>query len=195
METMAGRTEQLPPAGRPTFLQAMVEVWRRPSLTAIEVLWRWGVGGLLFAAAGYATRIQTPVIADRTYLLHDTTLLRPMALLQGLSAVGSDTLSGTWPLLRWFAPLAALVWVLAATLGRTLWLRRFDPALRTRRPTFALLTLLKLSKLTATLGTWVGCWVLALRVAVKAPVSRHEEPNLVLLAAIIIGLTLLLFVA
>jgi hypothetical protein len=62
-------------------------------------------------------------------------------------------------------------------------------------PTYGLLTLLKLSKLVAILGTWMACWVLTLRVAVTAPVERHEDPNLVLLAAMMIGLTLLLFVA
>jgi len=174
----------------------MVEVWRRPSLTALEVMWRWGVCGLLIAASGLASRIQTPMLAhDPAYLLGNATLLQPMKLLEGCFAVGMDILTGAWPLLRWFGPLAALVWALAATLGRTLWLRRFDPMLKTRRPTFALLTLLKLSKLVAMLGTWVACWVLALRVAVRAPMMRGEEPNLVLLAAMIIGLTLLLFVA
>ena len=192
---MAGRARHSPPAGRPSFVQAMAEVWRRPSLTVIEVLWRWGVAGVLFAAAGYATRIHPPMIADRTYLLHDTTLLQPMRLLEGSFAVGADILTGVWPLLRWFAPLAAVLWVLAGTLGRTLWLRRYDRALKTRRPTYALLTLLRLSKLVAMLGTWVGCWALALRVAVIAPAARHEEPNLVLLAAIVIVLTLLLFIA
>jgi len=104
-----------------------------------------------------------------------------------------------WPLIepvaKWFVPVFALVWVLAATVGRMLWLRRLDPALKTRMPTYALLTLLRLSKLVAMLGTWVGCWALALRVAVIAPAARHEEPNLVLLAAIVIVLTLLLFIA
>jgi len=173
----------------------MVEVWRRPSLTGIEVAWRWSAGVLLFFAAGLATRIQAPTIADHSYLLRDATLQQPLKLLQGLFAAGADILTGTWPLLRWFAPLAAVVWVLGATLGRTLWLRRLDPALKTRMPTIALLTLLKLSKLAATLGTWAGCWVLALRVAVRDPQVRGEEPNLVLLAALMIGMTLLLFVA
>ena len=191
---MVGQVRHSPPAGRPTFVQAMVEVWRRPALTGIEVLWRWCVGGLLFAAAGYATRIHPPQIADRTYLLRNATVFQPMALMRGFSAVGSDILHGAWPLLRWFAPLAAVLWVLAAMLGQTLWLRRYDPALKTRMPTFALLTLLRLSKLVATLGTWVGCWVLALRVTVVVPMTRHHDPNLVLLAAMMIGLTLLLFV-
>ena len=192
---MAAKRSRAAPAGRPGFVQTMVEVWRRPALTSLEIAWRWSVGVLLFFASGFATRIQTPNIADHSYLLRDTTLQQPLQLLEGLFAVGADILTGTWPLLRWFAPLAAVVWVLGATLGRTLWLRRLDPALKTRMPTIALLTLLKLSKLAATLGTWAGCWVLALRVAVRAPLMRGEEPNLVLLAALMIGMTLLLFVA
>ena len=63
------------------------------------------------------------------------------------------------PVAKWLMPVFVVVWVVAAAVGRTLWLRRLDPSLQARRPTYALLTLLKLSKLVATLGTWVGCWV------------------------------------
>jgi hypothetical protein len=191
---MAGRAQHSAPAGRPSFVAAMVEVWKRPSLTALEVLWRWGVGGLLIGAASYAMQFKIPVMTDHTYLLRNATVLQPMTFVEGFLAVGTDVVNGVWPLLRWLAPLALVAWVLAATLGRTLWLRRLDPALATRRPTFALLALLQLSKLVAMLGTWVGCWALAVRVAVVAPTARHEDPNLVLFAAMIIGLTLLVFV-
>jgi len=123
------------------------------------------------------------------------TVFKPVEALAGLQQVGIVLWPQIEPVAIWFVPVFAVVWVLSATVGRTFWLRRLDPTLKTRMPTFALLTLLQLSKLTAALGTWVGCWVLALQVAVIAPTARHEEPNLVLFAAMMIGLTLLLFVA
>jgi len=123
------------------------------------------------------------------------TVFKPMEAIDGLRQICVALWPLIAPVVKWFVPLFALLWGLGATLGRTLWLRRFDVSLKTRMPTFVLLTLLKLSKLVAILGTWMACWVLALRVAVSMPLARHEEPNLVLLAAMMIGLTLLLFVA
>jgi len=122
------------------------------------------------------------------------TVFKPVEAIDGLHQIGVVLWPTIEPVAIWFMPAFALVWVVSAALGRTLWLRRYDPSLKSRMPTYALLMLLKLSKLVATLGTWVGCWALALRVAVAIPVERHEEPNLVLLAAMMIGLTLLVFV-
>ena len=192
---MARRARHSPPAGRPSFVQAMAEVWRRPSLTAIEVLWRWVVCiPLLYA--GYVTLGSLDVgVRMMSSWFRTMTVFKPLEAMDGLHQVGVVLWPLIEPVAKWFVPVFALVWVLSAAAGRTLWLRRYDPTLKTRLPTYALLTLLRLSKLVAMLGTWVGCWALALRVAVIAPAARHEEPNLVLLAAIVIVLTLLLFIA
>jgi len=192
---MARRALHSPPAGRPSFVQAMVEVWRRPSLTGIEVAWRWVVCIPLLYAAYVALGSLNVGVQMLSSWFRTMTVFKPLESLDGLRQIGVALWPTVAPVATWFVPLFALVWVLAGTLGRTVLLRRYDPALKTRMPTYALLTLLRLSKLTAMLGTWVGCWALALRVAVIVPAARHEDPNLVLLAAIVIGLTLLLFIA
>jgi hypothetical protein len=172
----------------------MVEVWRQPALTGIEVAWRWLTCLPLLYAAFVALGSLDAGVQMTSAWFRSMTVLKPAEAIDSLGRI----VVALWPLIapvaKWFLPVFALVWVLAAMVGRTLWLRRYDPALKARMPTFALLTLLKLSKLVATLATWLGCWVLALRVAVIDPVARHQEPNLVLLAAIVIGLTLLLFI-
>ena len=172
----------------------MVEVWRRPSLTGIEVLWRWGVCIPLLYAALVALGSLNEGVQLITSWFRSMTVFKPVEAIDGLHQIGVVLWPTIEPVAIWFMPAFALVWVVSAALGRTLWLRRYDPSLKSRMPTYALLMLLKLSKLVATLGTWVGCWALALRVAVAIPVERHEEPNLVLLAAMMIGLTLLVFV-
>ena len=192
---MAVKQSHAAPAGRPSFLQAMVEVWRRPSLTGIEVGWRWLVCVPLLYAAFVSLGSLDVVVQLTSSWFRSMTVLKPMEAIDGLRQVCVTLWPLVAPVVKWFVPVFASLWGLGVTLGRTLWLRRFDPTLKTRTPTFALLTLLKLSKLVAMLGTWVACWALALRVAVKAPLARHEDPNLVLLAAMISGLTLVLFVA
>jgi hypothetical protein len=192
---MAVQVQQSAPVGRPSFVQAMVEVWRQPSLTAIEVLWRWGVCiPMLYAAAVALGSLGMDIHVSSAWV-SSLTVFKPMEAMDGLRQAGIVLWPSIEPVAKWFVPVFALVWVLAATVGHTWWLQRYDPVLKARMPTYALLMSLKLSKLVATLGTWVGCWVLALSVAVAAPMARHHEPNLVLLAAMMIGLTLLLFVA
>ena len=193
--TLVAKLYHSVPAGRPGFVQSMVDVWRRPSLTAIEVAWRWIVCIPLLYAAFVALRSLDAGMHMMSSWFRTMTVFRPVEAMEGLHQIGVALWPSIEPVAKWFVPVFALVWVLVAAVGRTLWMRRFDPALKTRMPIYALLTLLKLSKLAATLGTWLGCWVLALRVAVTAPAARHEDPNLVLLAAMMIGLTLLLFVA
>jgi hypothetical protein len=183
------------PAGRPGFVQAMVDVWRRPSLTAMEVAWRWVCCiPLLYAAYRAFGSLDTDVQMISSWF-QTMTVFKPVAAMTGLRQVGIALWPTVAPVAVWFVPALAVVWVLAASAGRTFWLHRYDPSLAMRTPTVALLTLLKLSKLVAMLGTWVGCWVLALRVAVIGPTAQHQDPNLVLLAAMMIGLTLALFVA
>jgi hypothetical protein len=172
----------------------MVEVWQRPSLTVIEAGWRWLVCVPLFYAVWVALGKLGVVFSLDSSWAGSPALFKQAETLDGAWQILMALWSVIAPVARWFVPVFAVEWILAATLGRTLWLRRYDPALKTRRPTFALLALLKLSKLVGMLGTWAACWAVALQVAVTAPVARHEEPNLVLLAAMIIILTLVLFV-
>ncbi len=193
---MGDRLQQLPPAGRPSFVQSMVVVWKRPSLTAIEVGWRWllctpllllcwRLVNVVLGEAGFA------ILSNALSSFSVFQLLESMTMMHTVFRV-------LWPrfvpIVSFFVPVFLLAWPLVASIGRTFWLRRYDPTLKVRRPTLGLLMLLKLSKLAAMLGTWIGCWVLALRLAVTGPVARHEEPNLVLMAGMIIGLTLLVFV-
>jgi len=192
---MAGRAEHLPPAGRPTFLQAMVEVWQRPSLTGIEVGWRW----LTCIPLLYAVFVALGSLGVGIHMnlpgLGSLTVFKPVEAIATFRQIAVALWPLVAPVAKWFVPVFALVWVSAATVGRTLWLRRLDPSLHSRIRIVALLTALKLSKMVATVGTWLGCWVFAVRVAVTVPIALHREPNLVLLAAIMIFLTLLLFVA
>jgi hypothetical protein len=174
----------------------MVEVWRRPSLTAIEVGWRWLLCAPLLLLCW---RLVSAALGEAGFeiLSRGASSLSVLRLLESTAAM-REVFRVLWPrlipLVRFFVPAFLLAWPVVASVGRTFLLRRFDPELKTRRPTFALLALLQLSKLVAMLGTWVGCWALAVRVAIVAPTARHEDSNLVLFAAMIIGLTLLVFV-
>ena len=121
-----------PLRGTQSLVGQMGWVFQRPSLTAIEVAWRW-LFGLPFLVVCW---FQTLNILDE---------LRPGSA--GLSNfdsqnpwVAATQLSNAWALyqsrvaavLCWLLPLAALAWVVVSGLGRSFILKRMDSTLRFR---------------------------------------------------------------
>jgi hypothetical protein len=74
-----------PVRGTQSFVHTMSACWRRPSLTALEVLWRWGFG----APATAVVVVEAMRILRETPL--DNAALQRMSLLDPMSAV--DTVS------------------------------------------------------------------------------------------------------
>lgn len=182
-----------PVRGTQSFVHTLSWCWQRPSLTAIEVLWRWMCGmPLLLLVWLEGTRVlrATPV---------DTAALGRMSLLDPMAAAG--TLRGAIGLLlpsvmavaRWLVPLAAVVWVVGSGLGRTAVLSRADGRLRGRAGTLMVLHALRLAALAGVFGAWFGLMRLDARVTVSDVAAAGGEPNVVLFCAIAIVATLALF--
>ena len=188
-----------PVRGAQTFVGLMGVVWKRRDLTAIEVAWRWVVcGPLVFLA----TKVFLARIAPHSEeieifwaSLSTFTIFKPLELISALYRFFALLWPRLYETLVWFFPCFAVAWSLAAAVGRTTWLRRYQPDVARRIPTVALLMLLRLSKLAALLALWIAGITLAVRVAVITPASQGQEANLVLCAAMIIVETLLLFMA
>ena len=171
----------------------MAGTWRRPGLTAIEVLWRWAVGipWLWFAVGALIHALRTHPV--------DTTALEAMTVFQPMEAI--DTLNRQLaPLLpplqataRWLLPAGVAGWAVVSTAGRLAIWRRLDPALPRRSGPVAVLGLLRLLLLLAFLWLWVRGIGAAAGYSISSAVSRGAEPNLGLFAALLVVLTLLLF--
>jgi hypothetical protein len=150
-------------------------VFERPSLTVIEVAWRWLFGiPFLLVCWMQAQRIlvavplesagltsldpQNPWVAA-VQLDHALALYRPQ-----VSAV-----------LRWLLPLAALAWVVVSGLGRSLLLKRLDPSLRFRPVATIVLQ-------AAWLAVWAAlcfCWFRSMQWAAATHIAAAGEPDLV----------------
>jgi hypothetical protein len=179
--------------GTQSFVHTLSECWRRPSLTGLELLWRWGVGIPSLAALAWAAeRVLAEAPLDRA-ALGRMTLTDPM----GAAATLDDALSAVLPpalrIAVWLAPLLAAIWVAASALGRGVVLRRADPTLRPRPATLAVLQAVRLVALAGSFAVWFGCLRWAAAIAVNGPLAVGEEPNLVLYSAIAIVATLGLF--
>lgn len=177
----------------------MSVVWKRPGLTGLETAWRWVVCVPLLLLAcrrgGIALGSHGIDIGVHWEALGSLTVFKPVEALNGFGDFFSLLWGPLAPILKWLIPLFLVVWSIGAGIGRTFWLRRVEPELSSRPVTMALLTLLKLVTLLAVLAVWIAGWIFALRTTVIAPVARQQEANLVLLAAMVIGETLLLFMA
>jgi hypothetical protein len=121
-----------PLRGTQSFVGQMGWVFERPSLTALEVGWRWLFGLPFLAACWFCAR---RILAVFPLDLAGLGTLDPQN-----PWVAAVQLKNAWTLyephlfaaLRWLLPEAGLAWVVVSGLGRGLVLRRMEPRLRFR---------------------------------------------------------------
>lgn len=191
-----------PLRGTQSFVGVMAAMWKRPGLTALEVLWRWIVGAPLLwltVRAGVQALRAHPLDAAAWEAM---TVFQPMAAVQTAGREIAPLLPGLWQTARWLLPLGATAWAVASTLGRGLLWRRLDPSLPARWGPMAALNGLRSLLLAGTLLLWEGAIAVAGRYSLATASTSgigtgkeaSVEPNLVLFAAAVVVLTLLLFV-
>ena len=176
-----------------SFVGTMAWCRKRPSLTALEVLWRWvyGVPALL------VLRYEVVKILLATPLdyagLKGMTLLDPMqssvTLAKALVALGPPVIA----VAVWLGPVLLGGWVVVSSLGRTVVLKRVDPALHARPGTLMVLQAVRMLALGVSFAVWLWCLQGAAQVAVTGPIAAGQEPSLVLYFALAITATLVLF--
>ena len=197
-----------PVRGTQSFVRTLSACWHRPGVTALEIAWRWLFGIpalLLLASAGrHGLARATGGTFDPATLGLDRALLNdPVGALTADTMGASSRIAGAFSLVlpevghaaRWLAPLLLLGWVLVSALGRTIVLKRIDPALHARPATLMALHALRALAFTLVLLLWLECVRAASSALVAAPLARGQEPNLVGFCAAVIVLSLGLFVA
>lgn len=173
----------------------MSSCWRRPSLTALEVLWRWAFGiPALLLLYSQGTNIVESHPVDTLALKH-ITLLDPQGAALRLQQTLSPLIAPLLHVAIWIVPLLTAAWIVISTLGRTAVLRRADPALHARPVAIALLHLLRLAGLLAIVSAWYLAIQGDAQLAIRSPMARGEEPSVVLYSALIIIATLVFFSA
>jgi hypothetical protein len=179
--------------GTQSFVHTLSECWGRPSLTALEVLWRWlyGVPALLLVWHE-AVKILNATPVDIA-ALRRMTVVDPMGAAETLSQVLAVLLPPVWQVAAWLVPLLLVGWVVVSSLGRTVVLRRADGRLHARPVTLMVLQALRMVALGGSFVVWFVCVQWVGRVTVLGPLSVGGEPNLVGYFALVIVATLGLF--
>lgn len=189
-----------PQRGTQSFVHILAACWHRPLLLGLELLWRWLFGIPLLALLAFTgLRIWNQTAAQiRGTGIFDFSLQ--------FALNGAVSIAETWQILRgpvlhaaaWLVPLAILAWSVAAGLGRNAVLRRYAPHLPWRPGISIALQLLRILALCASFALWFVCiqWAanFALSGASATADAGQGEPNLVLYCALVIVISLGIFV-
>jgi len=179
--------------GTQSFVHTLAECWSRPSLTALEVLWRWAFGApALLLVWSIAKRIlaENPL---NMVALHAMTVTDPMRAAETLAEAAAVLVPPVSRVAVWLVPALLVTWVVWSSLGRTVVLRRVDSSLRAKPVTLMALQAIRMAGLAASFAVWFLWLQWAARVTVKDPLERGAEPNLVGYFAMAIVATLGLF--
>jgi hypothetical protein len=177
------------------FVQTLSRCRQRPSLTLLEIAWRWTFGipalllifwlgrGILLRTSLDGTGIESIAFTD------------PMGAAVACHAAMERLLPPIIAVAWWLVPVLAGAWAVVSGIGRTLVVSRmtFSSGLA-RTGTVILLHLVRLVALAVSLAVWFGALRYASNTAITAPLMAGGEPNLVLYFAIVIVASLGLFV-
>jgi hypothetical protein len=195
---------------RPTqsFVHTLSTTWSQPSLTALEIAWRWLFGIpatlLLYSQIHKALLNATAGTLDPARLGLDKSLLNdPVGSLSADPLAAASKFSGAITTLEpymahfaiWLIPLLVAAWIIISVLGRTLVLRRADPAIHARPITLIVLQTLRTAALFAVFVLWYRAMAADAAFTVNTPVAHDQDPNLILYCAFAIVLTIGLFTA
>ncbi len=180
------------------FVSTLTYVWNHPSLTAIEIAWRWtfGIPALYFVVrAGGRVLDGVPWRATGVESISANQLLTsPMQASASMVALATLILPGLEHVALWLAPVLLVLWTVLSTIGRTVLLRRLDPSLHSRPATLFVLQLLRLVPIVLLSGAWwFGLQALAAYTIVD-PILQGGEPQMMIYVGGVIGLSLGLFV-
>ncbi len=179
--------------GTQSFVHTLSECWRRPSLTALEVMWRWAYGIpalLILWYEGSKILRETPV---DFVALRNMTVLDPMGSATTLAKTMEVLLPRVLRVALWLVPLMLVIWVVVSSVGRTVVLRRADRRLHRRVGTLIVLQAVRVVALLGSFAIWFWCVERVAEWTVTRPIAADGEPNLVGYFALVILATLGLF--
>ena len=183
-----------PVRGTQSFVHTLSECWRRPSLTALEVLWRWAFGIPAMAVVAHEAMLVWRAAPVDVASLQHMSLFDPMGSVAVLARAAALLLPPVFAIMTWLAPTLGIMWVAVSAVGRGIVLRRADASLHTRPGTLMVLQAVRMTALAGGFVVWFGCLRGAARIAVSGPIAAGQEPNLVLYSALAIVATLGLFI-
>lgn len=180
-----------PLRGTQSLVGQMGWVYARPSLTAIEVAWRWFFALPLAAVCWMQMQKILSVLTPESAGLTALDPQNPWVAVVQLSDAWALYLPHVVAVLRWLVPAGALGWVLVSGVGRNLVLKRMEPRLR-----FRLLQMIALQTAwLAALGATFWGWFCSIQWVAATHIPATGDPDLVGYSIWVIFLSLGFFTA
>ncbi len=156
-----------PVRGTQLLVEHMGDIFRRPSLVAIEIAWRWLFGiPFLLICWGQIQQILAAYPLESSGAGSIDTQNPWVAAVQ-LSNVAAFYEPHLFAVLRWLLPAAAMIWMIVSGVGRNLLFMRMESRVAFRPFSMILLQGAYLALLGLTLWGWLGSmeWVAATHIA------------------------------
>ncbi len=151
---MTALARSAPLRGTQSLVGFMAWAFRRPSITGLEVAWRWLFGiPLLLVCWRQAQQIIAAFPVESSGF-NSIDPQNPWVAIVQLASVVAYYRPPVLAVLRWLVPAAAIVWVVISGVGRNLVLIRIDPRLRFRPLPMIFLQAAWLALLALTFGLW-----------------------------------------
>ncbi len=178
-----------PLRGTQSLVDQMAWVFSRPSLTAIEIAWRWVFGVPVLLVCWIQSRQILEALPPDAAGLGNLDPQNPWVAVVQLTDAWDLYQPHLMGVLRWLLPVAALGWVIFSGLGRSLVMKRLEPRLRLRPLEMIAMQAAFLALLAGACWGWFRSiqWVAATHI------TPDGEPDLVGYAAWTIFLTLVFF--
>jgi len=161
--------------GTQTIVGQMGWVFTRPSLTALEVLWRWVFGAPLLVACYVEVQKIFTLLPPESTGLSDFDITNPWMSAVKVAVAWDMYRPHVVEVMRRFGPLAALAWIVLSGIGRNLVLRRMERGLPFRPLAMIVLQTVWLAVLMLTGWAW---WI-SINWAAATHIGNGSEPDLV----------------
>jgi hypothetical protein len=180
-----------PLRGTQSLVGQMGWVFARPSLTLIEVAWRWLFGTPFLLVCWMQSQKILAALSPESSGLATLDPQNPWVAAVQLSNAWSLYQPHVAAVTRWLLPLAAFVWAIVSGLGRNMLLKRMEPSLRFRPFGMIALQAAWLAFFLFTCWGWLSSmhWVAATHITIAT------EPDLVGFSIWTIFLSLAFFTA
>jgi hypothetical protein len=175
-----------PLRGTQSLVGFMGWAFRRPSLTVLEVAWRWLFGIPLLLVCWRQAKQIVAAFPVESSGFNSIDPQNPWVAIVQLANVVAYYRSPVLAVLRWLVPSAAIVWVVISGVGRNLVLKRIDPRLRFRPTPMIALQAAWLALLALT--CWL--WFRSMQWVAVTHITATGDPDLVGYAAWVITLSL-----
>jgi hypothetical protein len=175
-----------PLRGTQSLVGFMGWAFRRPSLTVLEVAWRWLFGIPLLLVCWRQAKQIVAAFPVESSGFNSIDPQNPWVAIVQLANVVAYYRSPVLAVLRWLVPSAAIVWVVISGVGRNLVLKRIDPRLRFRPSPMIALQAAWLALLALT--CWL--WFRSMQWVAVTHITATGDPDLVGYAAWAITLSL-----